>query len=195
LVDAGAEFFGYGSDITRTWPSNGKFTDHQRTAYNIVLAAQNAALSAYMPGVPYGNATTASTNALLQGLLDAHLVYGTLDALRANRINSLFLPHGIRHQVGLDVHDPEGSYNTFAPGMLLTCEPGLYFIPDLLNPAFTNPAQAIYLNIELIKEYMTETGVGGYRIEDLVYITPTGQEILSLSVPRTVSEIEGLLQT
>jgi Xaa-Pro dipeptidase len=192
LVDAAAEFFGYGSDITRTWPSSGKFTDRQITCYNIVLACQNAALAYYMPGQRYSDASSAVITTLLQGLLNAGMVRGTIAELRANSINSLFLPHGLGHHVGLDVHDP-GSLSTFAAGMLVTCEPGLYFIPALLEPAFANPTKAQYLNQDVIMAYMNENGVGGYRIEDMVYITSTGQEIWSGNVPRTVADIERLM--
>jgi len=192
LVDAGAEFFGYGADITRTWPSSGKFTAKQATCYNIVLNSVNAALAYYVPGAYSVNSSTAAINTLLRGLLDANMVKGSMQDLLANRINQIFLPYGIGHHVGLDVHDP-GSMQIFAPGMYVTLEPGLYFIPDLIYPAFNNSAKVPYLNQDVIMEYMNEIGVGGFRIEELVEITPTGNQVLSSGVPKTIEEIEKLL--
>jgi len=168
LVDAGAEFFGYGTDITRTWPTNGRFTTRQAQLYNVVLNCQNAAMQCMVPGNRSSDASNAAINTLLQGLLDLGMVRGSITDMRAAGINSIFLPHGICHHVGLDVHDP-GSLNPFQANMVVTNEPGLYFIPDLIYPAYNNSRQAPYLNQAVINQYWNEVGVGGFRIEDVVF--------------------------
>jgi len=151
----------------------------------------------YAPGQRSSDASSAAINAILQGLLDLGMVKGSVADLRAASINSIFYPHGLLHHVGLDVHDP-GSTATFQSEMVLTNEPGLYFIPDLIYPAYNNSRQAPYLNQDIINLYWSEVGIGGFRIEDMVYITnssPTGREVLSSKVPKTVSDIEALINS
>jgi Xaa-Pro aminopeptidase len=118
LVDAASENFGFASDITRTWPASGAFTPAQLGIYNAVLAAQNAALAHYVPGGAFPNASDAASQSLLQSLLALGLVTGDVTAMFAAGVHRAFMPHGLGHFVGLDVHD---------------CYPS--FDPDLLQPA------------------------------------------------------------
>ena len=105
----------------------------------------------------------------------------------AANIHRLFMPHGLGHGVGLDVHDP-GSISPFAPGMVVTCEPGIYFYPTLLEPAFAKPEQGKFLNKALLED--TYMKMGGFRLEDTVLITSGAPDNLSKGAPRTSDEIE-----
>lgn len=131
LIDAGAEVGGtrkgggWTTDITRTWPCNGKFSTLQRGVYEAVFNAQSAAMALVRPGSSMSACTSASDRALVQGLLDAGLLRGgTVDQLIAAGMHRVFMPHGLGHSVGLDVHDP-GGISPFAAGMVVTIEPGM----------------------------------------------------------------------
>ncbi|MYN06612.1 Xaa-Pro aminopeptidase [Pseudoduganella aquatica] len=187
LIDAGCELDGYASDITRTYPVNGRFSAPQRALYELVLAAQDAALQAIRPGQPYQSVHDAAVRVLVQGMLDLGLLdksgYPTLDAAIAGKDYTRFYMHGTGHWLGMDVHDV-GLYRdvrtTGTPsrplhaGMVLTVEPGIY-----VRPAPDVPEQ--YWNI-------------GIRIEDDVLVTNDGYTILSAAAPKTVDEIEQLMQ-
>jgi Xaa-Pro aminopeptidase len=186
LVDAGCEFDSYAADITRTFPVNGRFSAAQRTLYELVLRAQDAALAAIVPGRPYSDVHEAALNVLAEGMLDLGLLerarYGSVDNVLAERAYTAFYMHGTGHWLGLDVHDT-GSYRDLAradkpsrallPGMALTVEPGIY-----VRPAPGVPEQ--FWNI-------------GIRIEDDVIVGETGARVLSGSAPKTVAEIETLM--
>ena len=183
LIDAGCEFDSYAADITRTFPVNGRFSVPQKLLYELVLAAQSAALAAVVPGRRYSDIHDSAVNVLAQGMLDVGLldkaVYGNAENAIAERAHLQFYMHGTGHWLGLDVHDT-GAYRDLhaegkpsrplQPGMVLTIEPGIY-----VRPAAGVPEQ--FWNI-------------GIRIEDDVLVTPGGYEILSEGAPRTVADIE-----
>jgi Xaa-Pro aminopeptidase len=183
LIDAGCELDSYASDITRTYPVNGRFSAPQKILYELVLAAQSAALEAVQPGRRYSDIHDSAVKLLAQGMLDLGLLdkatYGNADDAIAERAHLQFYMHGTGHWLGLDVHDV-GAYRDvdaegkpsrqLAAGMVLTVEPGIY-----VRPAAGVPEQ--FWNI-------------GIRIEDDVLVTPTGHSILSDGAPRTVAAIE-----
>ncbi len=191
LIDAGCEFDSYASDITRTYPANGKFTDPQKILYEIVLAAQTAAIDSTRPGKRFIDGHDAAVRVLAQGMLDTGLLdknkAGTLDDVIAKGDYRQFYMHRTGHWIGMDVHDV-GEYRELAeaspgqekpwrilrPGMVLTVEPGIY-----VRPAPGVPEQ--YWNI-------------GIRIEDDVLITEDGCDVLSYGAPKTVTDIEAVMK-
>jgi Xaa-Pro aminopeptidase len=186
LIDAGCELDGYASDITRTFPVNGRFTPAQRRLYELVLAAQEAAFAAIAPGRPYSAFHEAALRVLTQGMLDLGLIapgkFGSVEDAIAAKAHVPFYMHGTGHWLGMDVHDV-GAYRDLAqadkpsrplkPGMVLTVEPGIY-----VRPAEGVPEE--YWHI-------------GIRIEDDVVVTGDGYRILTASAPKTVEEIEALV--
>ena len=186
LVDAGCELDGYASDITLTWPVNGRFTAPQRQLYELVLAAQSAALRAVVPGRPYAGIHAAALDVLAQGMLDLGLLdkntCGSAADVIADKRHLQFYMHGTGHWLGLDVHDV-GAYRDLSvadhpsralqAGMVLTVEPGIY-----VRPAAGVPEQ------------FWNTGI---RIEDDVLVTATGHTVLSAAAPKSVADIEKLM--
>jgi Xaa-Pro aminopeptidase len=184
LIDAGCEFGGYAADITRTYPASGRFGGAQRELYEIVLAAQQAAIDAVQPGKPFLGVHEAALRVLVQGMLDTKLItrFGNVDDAIAERAHTAFYMHGTSHWLGMDVHDV-GAYRDLSvadrpsrplqPGMALTVEPGIY-----VRPGDGVPEQ--YWNI-------------GIRIEDDVVVTPDGCTVLS-SAPKSVADIEALMK-
>jgi Xaa-Pro aminopeptidase len=186
LIDAGCELDGYAADITRTFPVNGRFTQPQRTLYELVLAAQEAALKAIAPGRPYSGFHEAALRVLTQGMLDLGLIdkskFGNVDDAIAEKAHVPFYMHGTGHWLGMDVHDV-GAYRDvnasgkpsrpLLPGMALTVEPGIY-----VRPAEGVPEQ--FWNI-------------GIRIEDDVVVTQDGYRMLTDAAPKGVAEIEALV--
>jgi Xaa-Pro aminopeptidase len=186
LIDAGCELDGYASDITRTFPVNGRFTPAQRRLYELVLAAQEAAFAAIAPGRPYSAFHEAALRVLTQGMLDLGLIapgkFASVEDAIAAKAHVPFYMHGTGHWLGMDVHDV-GAYRDLAqadkpsrplqPGMVLTVEPGIY-----VRPAEGVPEE--YWHI-------------GIRIEDDVVVTGDGYRILTASAPKTVEEIEALV--
>jgi Xaa-Pro aminopeptidase len=175
LIDAGCELEGYASDITRTFPVNGKFSAAQKEVYEIVLAAQAAAIAAAQPGQSWNAPHEAALRVLAQGFVDIQLCKGTVESVLETESYKQFYMHRTGHWLGMDVHDV-GEYKTaeqwrpLQPGMVLTVEPGCY-----IRPADDIP-KALW-NI-------------GIRIEDDVLITDRGNEVLTLEAPKTVAEIE-----
>lgn len=209
LIDAGAEARTlYASDITRTYPVNGKFTEDQKLIYNLVLKAHYAVLDAMKPGAQWSDLHRLSLRIITEELWKAGLLKAdNLQELLDNHIGALFFPHGLGHCMGLDVHDPpnrDGSFKVIdepgirylrvdvklEKGMVLTVEPGCYFIPRFLNRALTDEKQSKYLVKEKIERFMK---FGGIRIEDDVVVTDDGVEILTPGVPKDVDEIEKLM--
>ncbi|MCE3607185.1 Xaa-Pro aminopeptidase [Massilia sp. P8910] len=188
LIDAGCELDSYAADITRTYPVNGRFSGPQRVLYELVLAAQNAALAVVRPGRKYSDIHDAATRVLAQGMLDLGLLdkgkFGGVDDVIAERAQQQFYMHGTGHWLGLDVHDA-GAYRDLAvedkpsrplqPGMVLTVEPGIY-----VRPADGVPEQFWHI---------------GIRIEDDVLVTPGGHTILSACAPKLADDIEQLMRT
>jgi Xaa-Pro aminopeptidase len=192
LIDAGCELNGYASDISRTYPVNGRFSTPQKMLYELVLAAQHAALQAAQPGQPYAAMHSAAVRVLAQGMLDFGLLNkntaGSVDDVIADQSYRRFYMHGTGHWLGMDVHDV-GQYRTgigtqsataaaasrpLQPGMMLTVEPGIY-----VRAGADVPQQ--FWDI-------------GIRIEDDVLITPQGHAIISNEAPKTVSAIEQMMQ-
>ncbi|MBX3662949.1 MAG: aminopeptidase P N-terminal domain-containing protein [Burkholderiales bacterium] len=179
LIDAGCELDGYASDITRTFPVNGRFSGPQRAVYELVLAAQAAAIAAVRPGALWNEPHDAAVKVLAQGFLDLGLLRGTLDAVLEQETYRQFYMHRTGHWLGLDVHDAGdykagGAWRELRPGMVLTVEPGCY-----IRPAPGVPEA--YANI-------------GVRIEDDVLVTAQGHDILSAGAPKGVAEIEALMR-
>lgn len=188
LIDAGCELDGYASDITRTFPANGRFTGPQRTLYDIVLAAQIAAVDATRPGARFADPHNAALAVLAQGMLDVGLLdantAGTVDDVMEHRRYTPFYMHRTSHWLGMDVHDC-GAYTelgasgerlsrTLQAGMVLTLEPGLYVRPaDNVPEAFWNI---------------------GIRIEDDAVVTAAGCELISRGVPVEADAIEALMR-
>jgi len=180
LIDAGCELDGYASDITRTFPVNSKFSPAQRDLYELVLAAQAAAIEKVAPGQHWNAPHEAALAVLAQGFVDFGLCAGTVDAVIESGSYRQFYMHRTGHWLGLDVHDAGeykdavGQWRELEPGMALTVEPGCYVRPaDNVPEAFWNI---------------------GIRIEDDAIVTPIGCEIITKAAPKTVSEIEDLMR-
>ncbi|NBC49982.1 MAG: Xaa-Pro aminopeptidase [Gammaproteobacteria bacterium] len=181
LVDAGCELDGYASDITRTFPANGRFSAPQRRLYELVLAAQQAAIAQVRPGNHWNQPHKAALKVLTQGLVDLGLIDpdgADLKQLIKDERYKPFYMHKTGHWLGMDVHDVgqykvDGRWRRFEPGMVLTVEPGLYIAPDAEAPA----------------EYR---GIG-IRIEDDVAVTEDGHAVLSADVPKDPDAIEALM--
>ena len=179
LIDAACELDGYAADITRTFPVNGKFSAAQKDAYEIVLAAQTAAIAAARPGAHWNQPHDTALRVLVQGMLDLKLCSGSVDGVLESGDYKRFYMHRTGHWLGMDVHDVgnyklDGNWRDLLPGMALTVEPGLY-----IRPA-DNVPEALW-NI-------------GIRIEDDIVITEQGCEVLSHGVPKTVDAIEELMK-
>ncbi len=180
LIDAGCELDGYASDITRTFPVSGKFSGPQRAIYDLVLAAQAAAIDVTKPGIPWIAPHDAAVKVLAQGFIDLGLCSGSLDGLLESGDYRRFYMHRTGHWLGLDVHDcgdykKAGDWRPLEPGMMLTVEPGCYIRPG-----------------EGVPEEFWNIGV---RIEDDALVTPTGCEITTSKVPKRADEIEALMRS
>jgi Xaa-Pro aminopeptidase len=179
LIDAGCELDGYASDITRTFPVSGRFSAAQREVYEIVLAAQSAAMDKVRPGTAWNEPHDAAVRVLAQGMLDLKLLSGALEEVLEKQTYKRFYMHRTGHWLGLDVHDAgeykrAGQWRALEPGMALTVEPGLYIraahdVPERLR------------NI-------------GIRIEDDVVVTQGDCEVITAEAPKGVAEIEALMR-
>jgi len=212
LCDAGAEHQGWASDVTRTWPVSGRFSATQRDLYDIVLAAQEAAIAAVRPGVRYRELHLLSSRILAQGLVDVGILRGDPDSLVERGAHALFFPHGLGHLLGLDVHDMEdlGDRAGYASGrarseqfglcylrldrdlqagMLVTIEPGIYLVPGILaDEALCGPFDRDKtLNRERLAEF---ADVRGIRIEDDVLCTEGAPEVLTAAIPKDSRAVE-----
>lgn len=179
LIDAGAEKDYYAADITRTFPVNGRFTEPQKAIYNLVLAAQQAAIQQIKPGNHWNQPHEAAVKVLTKGLVKLGLLKGTVNQLIKNEEYRRFYMHRTGHWLGMDVHDV-GDYKVgeqwrvFEPGMVLTVEPGLYIA------AGSKKVAKKWWNI-------------GVRIEDDILVTKSSYEILTSHAPKTIAEIETLM--
>ena len=179
LIDAGCEVDGYASDVTRTFPVNGKFSPVQRDVYQMVLAAQAAAIAMVRDGTPWNAPHDAAVRVLAQGLLDFGLCQGSVDQVIEAGDYKKFFMHRTGHWLGLDVHDAgdykrEGQWRELRPGMVLTVEPGCYIrAGDGVPERFANI---------------------GIRIEDDVLVTASGNEVLTQAAPKTVDDIEAAMR-
>ncbi|WIA40480.1 hypothetical protein OEZ86_013836 [Tetradesmus obliquus] len=195
LVDAGAEFRHYTADITRTFPASGKFTAQQRDIYDVVLSMQQHALSQIQPGVSWADIQQSTRRLLLQQLQQLGLVKGSTDALTDAGIDRVFMPHGLGHFLGLDVHDVSDVGpvpQRLQAGQVITVEPGLYLMPLLLQRAFNDPKQAPLLVKPAVEALLD---MGGVRIEDNVLVTDSGHFNLTMAagMPKEAAEIEAYM--
>lgn len=179
LVDAGCEYHSYASDITRTFPVNGRFSREQQALYEVVLAAQYAAIEAVRPGNHWNAFHEASVEVLTQGLADLGLLKGDVNELIETEAYRPFYMHRTGHWLGLDVHDVgdykvDDQWRVLEPGMVLTVEPGLYVAPD------DTSVDARWRGI-------------GIRIEDDLAVTRDGHEVLTSDVPKEVADIHALM--
>ena len=179
LIDAGAEYANYAADVTRTFPVNGRFSDAQRAVYEVVLEAQLAAIAQVRPGKHWNDPHQAAVRALTRGLVRLGLLKGEIRTLIKNKAYERFFMHRTGHWLGMDVHDVGDykigdSWRMLEPGMVLTVEPGLYISPGARGVA---------------KKWR---GIG-IRIEDDVLVTRHGPEVLTKDAPKSVAEIEALM--
>lgn len=206
LVDSGVVSpLGYASDITRTLPVGGRFTQRQQDVYDIVLAALVEGTGRMAPGVPFVDCHFAAAGAVARGLTELGLMRGDPTEAVAQGAHALFFPHGLGHMLGLDVHDMEALGEDFVgydlefsrstqfglsglrmarrlrPGFAVTVEPGIYFIPALIGQWRESRRLEEFINYEAIDAYLD---FGGIRIEDDVLVTEQGHEVLSADIPK-----------
>ena len=179
LIDAGCEYQNYAADITRTFPVNGKFSAAQAAIYDIVLAAQTAAINCITPGVTYDQANKATIEVITQGLVKLGILTGDVDQLIAEGAYREFYMHSVSHWLGMDVHDVgdykiNNQWRVYEAGMLLTIEPGIYISAD---------------NQNVDKKWR---GIA-VRIEDDILVTKAGREVLTDGVPKQRDQIESLM--
>ena len=212
VCDCGAEApSGYASDITRTVPVGGRFNRRQRDVYEIVLAGQEAAIKAIKPGVNFKDIHLQTARIMAEGLKDLGLMKGDMAEAVGAGAHALFFPHGLGHNIGLDVHDMEDygenhvgygekverskqfglAYLRMArelkPGYALTVEPGLYFIPALAALWKKEKKHRDFIVYDAVEKFLD---FGGARIEDDVLVTEKGRRVLGPPIPKTVAEIE-----
>jgi Xaa-Pro aminopeptidase len=220
LLDAGAEGLdsGYCNDVTRDWPVGGAFSPEGRDVYDLVLAAELDAISAVKPGVRYRDLHLRAARLMADGLVRLGLLTGDAAGLVESGAHALFFPHGLGHQLGLDVHDletfgdrihyPNGRTRSpqfgtqylrmdldLSPGMVFTIEPGLYFVPAILNDPKFREQFKTQVNWALAEKFLAMNGgrgFGGIRIEDDVVCTPTGFEVLTDSIPKARAAVVAL---
>jgi Xaa-Pro aminopeptidase len=214
INDSGAESpLGYASDITRTIPIGGKFSQKQKEIYNIVLNAQEKAIEAIKPGVEFRQVHLLACRYLATGLKELGLMKGDVEeAVNANT-HTLFFQCGVGHMLGLDVHDMEALGEDYVgytdtikrntefgwkslrigkeleAGFVLTVEPGIYFIPELIDRWTAHDKNSQYINYDVVKKYYD---FGGIRIEDNVLVTENGCRILGKNIPKTISDVEDI---
>jgi Xaa-Pro dipeptidase len=207
VLDMGAEYAGYGTDVTRSYPVTGRFTPDQAAIFRAVRAAQLAVMGAMKPGVFWPDMHRLAERVILEHLLRIGILRnGSVDDCMAAFLGSVFMPHGLGHLLGMNVHDcggfPTGTARPTDPGpcwlrlgrelaagMVVTVEPGIYFNGPWLDAALAKPAQAKYLNPEVLDRFRS---FGGVRLEDDVLVTETGIENLTV-LPSTVEEIEAVM--
>jgi len=206
LMDMGAEYHFYGSDITCSYPINGKFSSSQIIIYNAVLKAHNDVISNMQPGVNYMDMHKLAERAILESLRKEQILQGDVDDMMAQRLGAVFMPHGLGHLLGIDTHDPGGypeglerpkepglnslrTTRELKEGMVITVEPGCYFIDTLLTKARNDPISSKFFNWQEIEKYKS---FGGVRIESDVYVTAQGCRNLT-NCPRETWEIEAVM--
>lgn len=217
LCDAGAETtMNYCSDITRTMPVSGKFTSQQKDIYNIVLAANERAFEITAPGILYRDIHLEACRVIAEGLIGLGLMKGDAHEAVAAGAHALFMPHGLGHMMGLDVHDMENIGEKYVgydletersaqlgvsalrmarrlqSGMVMTVEPGIYFIPAYIEKWRVEGINTAFINFAAVEKYI---GFGGIRIEDDLLVTEIGNRMLGKRrTPATVAEIEEFMK-
>jgi Xaa-Pro aminopeptidase len=214
IADAGAETkLHYASDITRTTPVGGKFNRQQKEIYEIVLKANTESILSAAPGISNLDLHMRACRIIASGLKELGIMKGDVEEAVAAGAHGLFMPHGLGHMLGLDVHDMEAlgennvGYNEevkrssqfglaflrfalpFKTGHVFTIEPGCYFIPELISQWKAEKKHAQFINYGKIDSYMS---IGGIRIEDNVLITEKGHKLLGRPIPKTVKEVEAI---
>jgi Xaa-Pro aminopeptidase len=214
VTDCGAESsMHYASDITRTTPVGGRFNDRQREVYEIVLKANAEAIASAKPGTSNLDLHLMACRIIATGMNDLGMMKGSVDEAVAAGAHALFMPHGLGHMMGLDVHDMEGlgedwvGYNhevkrstqfglsflrfalPYKPGHVFTIEPGCYFIPELIDQWKSEGKFREFINYDKV---ITYKDFGGIRIEDNLLITEKGHKLLGKPIPKTVAEIESV---
>ncbi len=212
LVDAGAETPShYAGDITRTFPVGGKFTEQQKEVYSTVLSAENNAIRNSKPGISYKEVHEKAMMDLAEGLKSMGVMKGDITDAVAQGAHAMFCPHGLGHMIGLDVHDMEDlgedlvGYDqdvmrstqfgkkslrlgrSLEAGFVLTVEPGLYFIPELIDIWQMENKFSDYINYDALSQFRS---FGGVRIEDNILITPAGSEVIGRPIPKAIDDIE-----
>ena len=216
VVDSGAESpLFYASDVTRTLPVTGKFDPRQKEIYQVVLSAQKEAIAKASPQVTNKELHLLASRVIAEGLKELGLMKGDPEEAVAAGAHALFFPHGLGHMLGLDVHDMEDlgedivgyaegeerskqfglSYLRLArklePGFVLTVEPGIYFIPALVERWESEGKFKEFIDYPKVREYLS---FGGIRIEDDILITETGCRVLSAPIPKEPDEVESVMQ-
>jgi Xaa-Pro aminopeptidase len=211
LNDCGAESeLHYAGDLTRTFPVSGRFTEQQKEIYRIVLDAQRKALDAIKPGVPHLKIHLLACRALASGLKQLGLMKGDVEEAVAQGAHAMFFQCGLGHMLGLDTHDMEDlgeehvgyeglprnpqfglCYLRMAKplqsGFVMTCEPGIYFIPALIDLWKAERKHEQFVNYDLLEHFRD---FGGIRIEDDILVTDSGYRILGKPVPKTIEDVE-----
>jgi Xaa-Pro aminopeptidase len=201
----------YSADVTRTIPVSKRFDERQKAIYNTVLQANLKGIEMSRPGVFYRDVHLAAARVIADGLKDIGIMRGNMEDAVAEGAHTLFFPHGLGHAMGLDVHDMENLGENYVgydetisrstefglkslrfgrkleAGFVLTVEPGIYFIPAMIDQWEAEKKHAQFINYDLLKDYRT---FGGIRIEDGILITADGCRLLGTPVPKTVEEIE-----
>ncbi|MBD2773649.1 aminopeptidase P family protein [Iningainema tapete] len=215
LADVGAETSGgWAADVTRTFPASGEFSSTQRDIYNVVLAAHDACIAQVRPSVEYEDIHLLACTVIASGLVDLGILQGNPQDLVEMDAHALFFPHGIGHLLGLDVHDMEdlgdlAGYEQarqrsdrfglgylrlnrpLRPGMLVTIEPGFYQVPAILNDVQLRSKYQNVVNWERLSQF---ADVRGIRIEDDVFVTDEGREVLTAALPTGASIVEDLVK-
>jgi Xaa-Pro dipeptidase len=214
LCDAGAEsLLHYASDITRTTPVGGKFSTKQKDIYEIVLTAQKNAINMIRPGIMHKDVHLTAAKIIAAGLSQLGLMKGNLDDAVKAGAHALFFPHGLGHMMGLDVHDMENLGEAFVgyddktkrsnqfglaylrlakelqPGFVFTCEPGIYFIPELIDQWKAKKLHKKFINYDRVEEYRN---FGGIRIEDNILVTESGYKVLGRPIPKEAADVEAV---
>jgi Xaa-Pro aminopeptidase len=203
----------YASDITRTIPISGRFSQRQKEIYTIVLDAQEKAIEAVQPGVEFREVHRLACTVLASGLKGLGLMKGDVEEAVDAGAHTLFFQCGLGHMLGLDVHDMEGLGEDYVgytdaikrnpafgwrslrlakalePGFVITVEPGLYFIPELINRWQAEHKLSQYINYAMVDKYRD---FGGIRLEDDVLVTENGSRILGKKIPKTIDEVEAM---
>lgn len=212
--DSGAESaLHYAADITRTFPVTGKFTQKQKEIYEIVLKAQEDSIKSIKPGIKFRDIHVQAAKIIAAGLKELGMIKGDKDEAVKAGAHALFFPHGLGHMVGLDVHDMEDlgeefvgydervkrsdqfglAYLRFArelhPGFVMTAEPGIYFIPALIDKWISEKKFEQFIDYEKVNQYRD---FGGIRIEDNILVTEEGHKVLGKSIPKTVDDVENI---
>ncbi|XP_057968575.1 uncharacterized protein LOC131158040 [Malania oleifera] len=206
LLDMGAEYHFYASDITCSFPVNGKFTSDQLLIYGAVLEAHNAVISTMKPGVSWVDMHKLAEKIILDSLKEGCILVGDVNDMMNKRLGAVFMPHGLGHFLGIDTHDPGGyskemerpkepglnalrTVKELQDGMVITVEPGCYFIDALLIPALESLSTSKFFNREVIGRFKD---FGGVRIESDVHVTSDGCTNMT-KCPREIWEIEAVM--